>query len=87
MIARLDLTAIGELKEALPRFTHKPLPHLSVSKPDQIEGYWLDEIAQELEERMLHCVCIVCRRTHQRSCALRRFAVGHESRRGTSSRH
>ncbi len=36
------------LKEALPRFTHKPLPHLSYLKRDQIEGYWLDDIAQEL---------------------------------------
>ena len=49
MIARFDLTAIDELKEALPRFTHKPLPHLSYLKRDQIEGYWLDDIAQELK--------------------------------------
>jgi hypothetical protein len=48
MIARIDLTAIDELKEALPRFTHKPLPHLSYLKRDQIEGYWLDDIAQDL---------------------------------------
>ena len=48
MIARFDLTAIDELKRALPRFTHKPLPHLSYLKRDQIEGYWLDDIAQEL---------------------------------------
>jgi ribosomal protein S18 acetylase RimI-like enzyme len=48
MIARLDLTAIHELKEALQRFTHKPLPHLSYLKHDQIEGYWLDDIVQEL---------------------------------------
>jgi len=48
MIARFDLTAVDELKEVLPRFTHKPLPHLSYLKPDQIEGYWLDDIAQEL---------------------------------------
>jgi len=48
MIARFDLTAIDELKEALPRFTHKALPHLSYLKRDQIEGYWLDDIAQEL---------------------------------------
>jgi hypothetical protein len=49
MIARFDLTAIDELKEALPRFTHKPLPHLSYLKRDQIEGYWLNDIAQELK--------------------------------------
>ena len=48
MIARFDLTAIDELKEALPRFTHKALPHLSYLKRDQIEGYWLDDIAQQL---------------------------------------
>jgi ribosomal protein S18 acetylase RimI-like enzyme len=48
MIARFDLTATDKLKEALSRFTHKPLPHLSYLKPDQIEGYWLDDIAQEL---------------------------------------
>jgi len=48
MIAQFDLTAIDALKEALPRFTHKPLPHLSYLTPDQIEGYWLDDIAQEL---------------------------------------
>src|SRR5215469_15848810 len=48
MIARFDLAAIDKLRKALPRFTHKPLPHLSYLKPDQIEEYWLDEIAQEL---------------------------------------
>jgi hypothetical protein len=48
MIARLDLTAIDELKEALPGFTQNALPHLSYLKRDQIEGYWLDDIAQEL---------------------------------------
>ena len=48
MIARLDLAALDELKEVLPRFTHKPLPHLSYLKRDQIEGYWLDDIAQDL---------------------------------------
>ena len=48
MIARFDLTAIDELKEALPRFTHKPLPHLSYLKRDQIDAYWLDDIAQDL---------------------------------------
>ena len=49
MIARFDLTAIDAFKEALPRFTHKPLPHLSYLKRDQIEAYWLDDIAQELK--------------------------------------
>ena len=49
MIARFDLTAFERLKEALPRFTHKPLPHLSYLRPDQIEGFWLDDIAQDLK--------------------------------------
>lgn len=48
MIARFDQTAIHELKQALPRFTHKPLSHLSYLKSDQIEGYWLDDSVQEL---------------------------------------
>ena len=51
MIARLDLPSIDELKEALPHFTHKPLPHLSYLKRDQIEGYWLDDIARGLGEQ------------------------------------
>jgi len=51
MIARFDLAAIDELKEALPRFTHKPLPHLPHLKPNQIDGYWLDDIAQELANK------------------------------------
>ena len=48
MIVRLDLAAMDELKEALPRFAHKPLSHLSYLRPEQVEGYWLDDIAQEL---------------------------------------
>ena len=36
---------------------------------------------------MLDGICIVCRGPHQRSCALRRFAGGHESHWRTSSRH
>ena len=51
MIALLDLASIDELKEALPHFTHKPLPHLSYLKRDQIEGYWLDDIARGLREQ------------------------------------
>jgi hypothetical protein len=49
MIARLDLTGIAELKKALPLFTHKPLSHLAYLKPEQVEGYWLDEMTQELK--------------------------------------
>ena len=37
MIARLDLAAIDDLKNALPRFAHKPLAHLSYLKRDQVE--------------------------------------------------
>jgi len=61
MIARFDVTAIDEFKEALPRFTHKPLPHLSYLKRDQIDGYWLDDIAQDL--------------TNERSTAFASYAV------------
>ncbi len=50
MIARLDLAAIDELKEALPRFAHKPLAHLSYLDRDQVEAYWLDEIARDLTD-------------------------------------
>jgi len=48
MIARFDLTAIDELKEALPRFTHNLFSHLSYLKSDQVERYWLDDIVQDL---------------------------------------
>jgi hypothetical protein len=48
MIVRLDPAAMDELKEALPRFAHKPVSHLSYLRPEQVEGYWLDDIAQEL---------------------------------------
>jgi ribosomal protein S18 acetylase RimI-like enzyme len=44
MIARLDLGAINDLREALPRFAHVPLPYLRHLKSDQRLAYWLDEI-------------------------------------------
>jgi ribosomal protein S18 acetylase RimI-like enzyme len=44
MIARLDLGAINDLREALPRFAHVPLSHLHRLKSDQRLAYWLDEI-------------------------------------------
>ena len=50
MIARLDLTAINDLREALPLFTHLPLAHLPHLSPDQRRAYWLDEIRQSLAE-------------------------------------
>ncbi len=48
MIARLDLGAIDELRDALPRFAHVPLPHLHHLQFDQRRAYWLDEITQSL---------------------------------------
>ncbi len=48
MIARLDLPAIHDLREALPRFTHVPLAHLHHLNPEQRRAYWLDEISQSL---------------------------------------
>jgi dTDP-4-amino-4,6-dideoxy-D-galactose acyltransferase len=50
MIARFDLAAIDDLKKSLPRFAHKPLAYLSYLKRDQIEAYWLDEIARDLTD-------------------------------------
>jgi len=50
MIERFYLAAIDDLKEALPRFAHKPLAHLSYLKRDQVEAYWLDEIARDLAD-------------------------------------
>jgi ribosomal protein S18 acetylase RimI-like enzyme len=50
MIARLDLAAIDDVKNVLPRFTHRPLAHLSYLKRDQVEAYWLDEIARDLAD-------------------------------------
>ena len=50
MIARLDVTAINALREALPRFAHLPLVHLPHLSLDQRLAYWLDEISQSLAE-------------------------------------
>jgi len=50
MIAPLDLAAIDDLREALPRFAHRPLAHLPYLKRDQVEAYWLDEIARDLAD-------------------------------------
>ena len=50
MIARLDSTAINDLREALPLFTHLPLAHLPHLSADQRRAYWLDEISQSLAE-------------------------------------
>jgi len=48
MIARLDLGAINELRDALPRFIHVPLSHFHQLNSDQRRAYWLDEISQSL---------------------------------------
>ena len=48
MIARLDLAAIDDLREALPRFAHVPLAHLHHLNSEQRRAYWLDEISQSL---------------------------------------
>src|SRR5262249_60443092 len=48
MIARLDLTAINDLHEALPRLAHVPLAHLHHLNSDHRRAYWLDEIRHSL---------------------------------------
>ena len=50
MIARLDVTAINDLCEALPRFTHVPLAYLPHLNFEQRLAYGLDEISQSLAE-------------------------------------
>jgi ribosomal protein S18 acetylase RimI-like enzyme len=51
MIARLDLAAINELREALPRFAQVPLAHLRHLTSDQRQAYWLDEIRRSLTNK------------------------------------
>src|SRR6478672_13640552 len=48
MIAPLDSTALGDLREALPQFAHLPLAHLHDLSPERRRAYWLDEINQSL---------------------------------------
>jgi ribosomal protein S18 acetylase RimI-like enzyme len=50
MIVRLDSAPAEDLKEALPRFAHKPLAHLSYLRRDQVDAYSLDEINQDLAD-------------------------------------
>lgn len=50
MIAQLDLAAINDLREVLPRLAHVPLAHLHNLTSDQRLGYWLDEITQSLAD-------------------------------------
>lgn len=48
MIARVDLAAINQLRDALPQFAHPPLCHLHYLNSDQRRAYWLNEISQSL---------------------------------------
>jgi ribosomal protein S18 acetylase RimI-like enzyme len=50
MIARVDLAAINQLRDALPRFTHPPLGHLHRLNPDQHRAQWLNEISKSLAD-------------------------------------
>ena len=50
MIARLDLAAINDLREALPRLTHVPLAHLPQLDIERRRAYWLDEISRSLTD-------------------------------------
>jgi ribosomal protein S18 acetylase RimI-like enzyme len=50
MIARLDLTAINDFREALPQFAHIPLAYLHHLTSDQRLVWWLDEISQSLAD-------------------------------------
>lgn len=50
MIARVDLAAINQLRDALPRFTHPPLCHLHHLNPDQQRAHWLSEISKSLAD-------------------------------------
>ena len=50
MIARLDLAAIDDLREALPRFTHRPLPYLHHLTSTQIQAWWFDEIKRDVAD-------------------------------------
>ena len=50
MIAPLDVTAISDLHEALPRLAPVPLAHLHHLNSDQRRAYWLDEISQSLAD-------------------------------------
>jgi ribosomal protein S18 acetylase RimI-like enzyme len=51
MIARLDSTAINNLREALPRLTHVPLAHLPQLDIERRRAYWLDEISRSLTDK------------------------------------
>ncbi len=48
MIARLDSTALGDLRRALSHFAHLPLAHLHDLTSEVRQTYWFDEISQSL---------------------------------------
>jgi dTDP-4-amino-4,6-dideoxy-D-galactose acyltransferase len=48
MIARLDLAAIHDVRQALPHFAHLPVAHLHDLSSERRRAYWLDEISQSL---------------------------------------
>jgi ribosomal protein S18 acetylase RimI-like enzyme len=50
MIARLDLAAINDFREALPQFAHIPLAHLHHLTSDRRVVWWLNEISQSLAD-------------------------------------
>ena len=51
MIARLDLGAIDDLREALPQLAEVPLAHLQHVTSERRRAYWLDEIRQSLAKQ------------------------------------
>src|SRR5215831_12058500 len=51
MIARLDLTALNDLREALPRLAHVPLAHLPQLDIERRRAYWLNEISRSLTDK------------------------------------
>ena len=66
MIARLDLPAIDDLREALPGFARVPLAHLHHLNPEQRRAYWLDEITRSLANESSIAVRLDRLRNHQR---------------------
>ena len=50
MIARLDSTAINDLREATARSTHVPLAHLPQLDIERRRSYWLNEISRSLAD-------------------------------------
>src|SRR5215472_7171262 len=50
MIARLDLAALNDLPEALPRLAHVPLAHLPQLGIERRRAYWLNEISRSLTD-------------------------------------